>query len=211
MASGFLLIVMARRLRGSDKFRGKVYRTIIREVVLWSLLAFALINALLMVWFFVAGIVEAGKGCAVFFHLIPPPREFISSEEAAMALGLKAIEFFLLAPLGYLFTSALAAFIQALVDKGGDSWTAALRALVGLKSLATSMLLSIIAVDFVSKVLTGSKLALMNSFIEGGFFLLLVAYLVVLERTHRKQQAARHDQSPADRRRTTSKLLRRID
>lgn len=106
-----------------------------------------------------------------------------------MALGLKSVELVLMAPLGYLFVSALANFSLALVEGEEGAWSEAFRAVVGVKTLSTSLLISIVAVDFVGKILEGKTLDLVTSLIEGMVFVILVAYLIVLERSQHVARA----------------------
>jgi hypothetical protein len=126
------------------------------------------------------------QALTVFFGFSAIPSGFSSKEDAAMALGLKAVEIILFAPLAYLFVSALARFVRAIGEVQGDAWSNAYRAVVGVKSLATTMLISIVAADFVRKILEGQLLDVPNTLLEVLIFLVLTTYLLVLERSQRK-------------------------
>jgi len=166
----------------SARLRSRIYDEYVSELVLWSLFLFALTNWALMAGFLAAAAYEGAKALLIFFGYLPVPEGFASTDKAAMELGLKSIELILLAPLGYVFVSALANFIVALVE-GGDSWSQAFRAVIGVKALATSLLISIVAADFVGKILEEKALDLVSSLIEAMVFISLVGYLLVLERS----------------------------
>src|SRR5262245_15757665 len=166
----------------SVRWRRWIYRAVIRELVLWGSMLSLFINGLLMVGLLAASAWEGIVACLTFAHIVPPPPGFSSADKAAIALGLKAVELVLLAPLGYVFVSALATFVQALVEQKDDDWTGAFRVIVGVKSLATSLLISIVAVDFIGKILEGQTLETAGSLIQGFNFILLIIYLLVLER-----------------------------
>src|SRR5262249_34684725 len=118
-----------------------------------------------------------------FIGVFTIPHGFSSPGRAAIALGLHAVELVLLSPLGYIFVSALARFIQSVVEKENDDWPGAFRVVVGAKSLAASLLISIVAVDFVGKVLEERPFNVTETLIEALIFVLLIAYLIVLERS----------------------------
>lgn len=169
-----------------DRIRARFYHKIVREVVLWGLAVCSLCNAIIMVLLFAAGVHKAIRASLIYFSVLTAPREFNSPEAAMLSMVLRSVELLLLAPLGYLVTSALAVFIMTLVEEGETQWVPALRELVAVKSLSISILLSIIAVDFVNKVLTREPLEVTDAAIEGTFFLLFIGYLFVLEINHRK-------------------------
>lgn len=159
-----------------------MYENVVRELVLWALFLFSLANAVLMAGFLAAAAYEGVSALLTFVGYLPPRHGFSSTHEASMALALKSVEFVLIAPLGYVFVSALANFVLALVEGKGDAWSQAFRAVVGVKALATSLLISIVAVDLVGKILEEKVLDLASSLIEGLVFAILVGYLIILER-----------------------------
>jgi hypothetical protein len=177
-------------MRFTAKWRYWTYRIVIREIVLWSIVLSLLANALLMFGFLAAAAYEGLLACLTFMGKIAPPAGFTSSSKAAITLGLRAVELVLLAPLGYVFVNALATFVQALAEQKpdendgesrGEVWSRAFRVVVGVKSLAASLLISIIAVDFVGKILEERVFDVWQSLIGGMVFVMLVAYLITLE------------------------------
>jgi hypothetical protein len=173
------------------KWRGWTYDVLIREVVLWGSVLAMFTSALVMVGFFFLAAAEGVIACATFIGLRPLPAGFSSASTASMALGLKAVELALLAPLGYVFVSALTNFVQALVEQEDDEkWADALRIVVGVKSLATSLLISIAAADFVGKILQERSFDIVNTLIEVLIVVILIGYLIVLERSQHATQPA---------------------
>ena len=170
------------KFNSHDLLRSRFYQAVVRELVFWSLLCFSLANALLMAGLLAAGIAEGAKACLIFFGRIAPPLGFSSPDGAAMELGLKAVELVLLAPLGYLFVSSLAIFIRALVEQESEAWVSALHLVEGVKTLATSLLISIVAADLVGKILKADLLPVSTVLMEGMIFLLLITYFVALAR-----------------------------
>ena len=98
-----------------------------------------------------------------------------------MTLGLRSVELVLLAPLGYPFVSVFAGFVEAMAIDG-DNLSVGFRATIRVKSLATSLLISVIATNFVGRILEGQKQDVRQALIEVAIFVVLVAYLAVLER-----------------------------
>lgn len=178
--------------RFGTKWRNWTYDVLIREVVLSGSVLAMLASALVMVGFFCLAAAEGIIACATFLGLMPLPAGFLSASTASMDLGLKAVELALLAPLGYVFVSALTNFVQALVEPGEDDekWADALRIVVGVKSLATSLLISIAAADFVGKILQERPFDIANTLIEVLIVVVLIGYLIVLEKS---QHAARSE------------------
>jgi hypothetical protein len=181
------------------KWRDWTYDVLIREVVLWGSVLAMFASALVMVVFFILAAAEGIIACATFLGLKPLPDGFSSASTASMALGLKAVELALLAPLGYVFVSALTNFVQALVEQEEDEtlveqeekWADALRVVVGVKSLATSLLISIAAADFVGKILQERSFDIANTLIEVLIVVILIGYLIVLERSQHAARSAR--------------------
>jgi hypothetical protein len=103
-------------------------------------------------------------------------------------MGLSALELILLAPLGYLFVSALALFVKALVEKDGEEWLRALHMVVGIKALGTSLLISILAADLIGRILREGHLDVVLTAIELVAFCVLIGYLVVLEKSLPKHE-----------------------
>ena len=170
-----------------DQRRFAFYRRVVGPTMYWALLVFSFFSALMTIGFLIAGIYEGGRALLIFTTMLPVPTGFGTSEDAAMALALKAIELILLAPLAHLFIQALARFIREI---GEDrNWAASYRGIVVVKSLTTTLLISIVAADFVRKVLEGGSLDISNTLLEGAVFLLLVGYLLVIERGERTRSS----------------------
>jgi hypothetical protein len=165
-----------------DHARSFLYTNAMRELVFWSLFLGSFANALIMAGLLAAGLFEGLRSILIFFGLAQLPEGFSSRDLAAMEFGLRAVELLLLAPLGYIFVTALAIFIRDLSEKKPDAWHSAHRLLLGVKSLSTSLLISVVAADFVSKILRAEPLSTWDTFMEGIVFCLLVGYLVILER-----------------------------
>jgi hypothetical protein len=165
-----------------DLLRTRIYQNVVREIVFWSLLCFSLANAVLMAALLAAGFAEGAKASLVYFGLVPIPNGFSSVDKAAMELGLKAVELVLLAPLGYLFVTSMAIFIHALVEEDDNAWVEALHLVEGVKTLATSLLISIVAADLVGKILKDEPMPVATTLIECVIFVLLTGYLAALGR-----------------------------
>jgi uncharacterized membrane protein YqhA len=177
-----------------ETWRSWVYKYLIREIVLGGSTLALLANALVMVGLFFAAALEGLVACLTFIGVRPPPQEFAAPGIASMVLGLKAVELALLAPLGYIFVSALTTFVQALVEDEGEEWTDPLRTVVAAKSLSVSLLISIAAVDFVGKILQEKNFEIANSLIEAMIIVILIGYLLVLEKSQH-QVHTEHSQS----------------
>lgn len=181
---------MESRATKGDQVRTWLYQKVVSELMLWVLFVFSLINTALMAGFLMAGASEGFVALRTFFGHAPSPGEASMSDRTAMELGLKSFELVLMAPLGYVLVSALAHFVVALDVGTRDDWSEAFRAVVGVKALATSLLISIVGANFVGKILEDRPLDLMTSIVETLVFIVLVVYLLVLEHS---QNASRKD------------------
>jgi len=162
-----------------EHWRHSFYRNL-RELVYSSLLVISAANALLMLGLLACGLHEGFKACTLLFGMTVPPQRFASAEHAAIEPGIRSIELILLAPLGYVLVGAIAIYIKALVEGEGEAWVKALHLVEGVKSLVTSLLLSILATDMVGRALKDEPLAFMPIAAECLVMGVLLAYLLLL-------------------------------
>lgn len=161
--------------------RNKIYVYVVREFILWITIAFELISALLFLGFISAGVWHAFSALSMFWmDQQGISSEFKTGKVAAIVQGLQSVEIILLAPLSYVFISAIGNFVTK-IGETGQRWREALQALVAAKSLTTSLLASIIAVDLVGRILSGKKLVTEDILLECLIFVVLVGYLLFLE------------------------------
>lgn len=170
-----------------DNRRNKVYLYLRRETLKWFIEFIQLANTILLVGFVIAGCLQIGlavkQALSIGIGSAPTSSDIID----AMQIALKGVEFILLAPLSYVFLSALGHFVTELEEEDGE-WRDAFHAVVGVKSLAISLITSLVAVELASKVLRDAELPLEKTLLQCLFLALLIVLLFVLDRGVAKER-----------------------
>ena len=135
----------------------------------------------LMAVLFVAGFWMFVRAIAKFSWRTHVP-EGTEADAFALVEALRGLEYFFLAPLGYLVFLTLIRYVESTVNTGSDPHAdqRSEKQMVAVKVLIINLLLAIVATDLVSKVLgpkglsveaAGTEVFVMSAF--AGYFLLL--------------------------------------
>jgi len=171
------------------EFRDRVYNAFVRETISWTIFAFCGLALIFLVAFLAAAVWSAAKSVGIFwgFGAEIDTSLYKTKALASIAHALKAVELILVAPLPYLFASAIGHYLLKIGDKDGDhqeieKWQFAQNTVIGVKTFATSLLASIIAVDLVGRVIEKATLEIFDVLPQVAILLTMIIFLYVLEK-----------------------------
>lgn len=144
-----------------------IYQRLIRKSVRLSVVFFTVASIIFLISFLTAAAFECFKAIHLYWFSSSSDSNSLyeSAGIEAIAFSLKAVEYILVAPLPYLFLLAIGNYVLKVGDLSQDSDTkddleAAQNLVVGVKTFATALLASIVAVDLTGSVLKSGELSL---------------------------------------------------
>lgn len=166
----------------------RLYNAVVRRVIRLSVLAFTLASTLFLLSFLGAAALECFKAVKLYWwaNEASASGEYSSKGIEAIALSLKAVEYILVAPLPYLFLIAIGNYLLKVGDlslnkESQQDLVVAQKLVAGVKSFATALLASIIAVDMTGAVLKSEYLDIFSVLPQIAILLVICLYLYVLE------------------------------
>lgn len=176
-------------IEGKDNVGALIYKKFLRVLVKYCLVIFTGLSVFFLISFLCAAAVECFNAIRLYWvgrgSYVQGAYESAGVE--ALALSLKAVEYILVAPLPYLFVLAIGNYLLKIGDVSPDESTqkeleVAQNMVTGVKSFATALLASIVAVDLTGAVLKIEPLAFEKVLPQTGILLVLCVYLFILER-----------------------------
>ena len=148
-------------------------------ILKWLFAAGLALAGLIMALLFVAGFKLFWDAIVIFFGRAAAKVD-VEPKAFALVEALKGLEYFFLAPLGYLVFLTMIRFVRSTIS--GDFDELADKRIRNIKSLTMSLLIAVIATDLVSKILGPQGLGRDSAIAEILVMGALIGYYVLLER-----------------------------
>lgn len=150
------------------------------KLTFWPLLVFCFLSSIIMFVLFACGFYEMLIALKILLKFSPLPEIYSTRDAAAIKIAIRALEFFFLAPLPFLLVWSLSRYIRGL-HKGIPSDEERFNLII-VKSLETTLFISIIAATIIAKSLGKEGLDYTTAISGSIVIIVFCAYLFFLEK-----------------------------